>query len=89
VSDVITPGIYEIKVYKDLCKACGLCVAWCPKQVLAPDKENYPLTPGLDSCIGCKLCEWHCPDFAIEIIAPGTEVADVNALIHEWQPSNS
>jgi NAD-dependent dihydropyrimidine dehydrogenase PreA subunit len=89
VSDVITPGIYEIKVYKDLCKACGLCVAWCPKEVLAPDEENYPLTPGLDSCIGCKLCEWHCPDFAIEIIAPGTEVADVNALIHEWQPSNS
>ena len=50
-------------------------------KVLAPDEENYPLTPGLDKCIGCKLCEWHCPDFAIEIIAPGTETADVYALI--------
>lgn len=80
---VIERGIYRIEVYKDLCKACGLCVAWCPQDVLAPDGENYPLTPNLDKCIGCKLCEWHCPDFAIEIIAPGTETADVHALISD------
>jgi Pyruvate/2-oxoacid:ferredoxin oxidoreductase delta subunit len=50
--------------------------------VLAPDAEDYPLTPGLDQCTGCKLCEWHCPDFAIEIIAPGSEVVDVDSLVH-------
>lgn len=78
---VIERGIYRIEVYKEFCKACGLCVAWCPQSVLVPDAENYPLTPGLDKCIGCKLCEWHCPDFAIEIIAPESETANVHTLI--------
>ena len=78
----IPRGIYEIKIYKELCKACGLCVAWCPQNVLAEDEERYPITPGLGACINCKLCERHCPDFAIEIIPPGEEVVDVEALIH-------
>lgn len=80
----INRGTYEIRVYKDLCKTCGLCIAWCPQNVLAPDDQDYPITPGLDNCINCKLCEWHCPDFAIEVIAPETEAADVQSLIHAW-----
>ena len=65
------------------------CMKHCPALAYSKDPSTGAVTINADSCIGCKLCEWHCPDFAIEIIAPGTEVADVNALIHEWQPSNS
>lgn len=79
---IVQRGIYEIRIRRDLCKACGLCIAWCPQNVLAADAENYPLTPGLDNCINCKLCEWHCPDFAIEVVARKPEVTDVDSHIH-------
>jgi 2-oxoglutarate ferredoxin oxidoreductase subunit delta len=78
----IVRGIYQINVYKELCKACGLCVAWCPQDVLAADAEGYPITPYLAQCINCKLCERHCPDFAIEVIPPEVEVADVQSILH-------
>ena len=78
----IRRGVHEIRIYRDLCKACGLCIHWCPQDVLAPDEDDFPITPNLESCINCKLCEWHCPDFAIEVIAPDVETANVDDLIH-------
>jgi 2-oxoglutarate ferredoxin oxidoreductase subunit delta len=81
---VVPRGIYRVNLYRELCKACGLCIAFCPNKVLAPDDAGYPLTPNLDACTNCKECERHCPDFAIEVIppVPDTEIADVPSLIH-------
>lgn len=79
---LVVRGIYRIQVYRQLCKACGLCISWCPQDVLAPDAEGFPLTPRLDQCINCKLCERHCPDFAIEVIPPEAEEIDVASLFH-------
>jgi 2-oxoglutarate ferredoxin oxidoreductase subunit delta len=46
------------------CKGCGICVAFCPKNVL--DLENGKIViKNLDSCIKCGLCELRCPDYAI------------------------
>ena len=49
------------------CKGCDICVAFCPKNVLA--LQNGKVTAAKpDDCIGCHLCELRCPDFAIEVL---------------------
>ncbi|MFS8541037.1 MAG: 4Fe-4S binding protein [Tissierellales bacterium] len=54
----------KLIVEKDLCKGCGICVAFCPKNVLEI-KDNKVNIHDIDSCIQCGLCELRCPDFAI------------------------
>jgi 2-oxoglutarate ferredoxin oxidoreductase subunit delta len=49
------------------CKACGICVGFCPKKVLYKNEKGYPEVKDKAKCTKCKLCELRCPDFAIEI----------------------
>lgn len=46
------------------CKGCGICVAFCPKDVLKIT-DGKVVIKDLDSCIKCGLCEERCPDYAI------------------------
>jgi len=54
----------KLVIEKDLCKGCGICVAFCPKSVLEL-KDNKVNIKDLNSCIQCGLCELRCPDYAI------------------------
>lgn len=56
---------WEITINPKWCKKCGLCVAVCPRQVL--EMEDFPYVKDLARCIGCLMCEMHCPDFAITV----------------------
>lgn len=58
----------EILINYERCKACGICIEYCPKDVFATDSYGKPTLEKLDQCIGCKLCEYRCPDFAIEVV---------------------
>ncbi|MDD3323853.1 MAG: 4Fe-4S binding protein [Sulfurospirillaceae bacterium] len=55
------------------CKACDLCVSMCPAGVLAmvpaPNSVQGSMISVVnpESCIGCRDCELHCPDFAIYV----------------------
>jgi 2-oxoglutarate ferredoxin oxidoreductase subunit delta len=58
---------FDISVYRDWCKGCGICAALCPKQVLIRNEEGGPVVTDPEACIGCGWCELHCPDFAISV----------------------
>ncbi len=54
-------------------KECGLCIATCPKKVLAFSGElnnggyNVVHMEHPEDCIGCGFCALTCPDVAIEV----------------------
>lgn len=57
----------RIDIFRAWCKACGICVAFCPTGVLAKDEAGYPYVKDIEKCINCGWCEIRCPDFAITV----------------------
>jgi 2-oxoglutarate ferredoxin oxidoreductase subunit delta len=53
------------------CKGCGICVRFCPKNVLEiSDEVNrrgyyIPRVVNEADCNQCQNCDLYCPDFAI------------------------
>jgi len=60
-------GPSEIKIMKHWCKACGICIALCPKGVLEADDKGKAVAVAPEKCTRCGMCEMHCPDFAISV----------------------
>ncbi|MGQ9700673.1 MAG: 4Fe-4S binding protein [Candidatus Bipolaricaulaceae bacterium] len=62
-----------VRVDKERCKGCGLCVAVCPFGVLAITSElnryGYAVAGvvGPEKCTGCAMCAQMCPEAAIEV----------------------
>jgi 2-oxoglutarate ferredoxin oxidoreductase subunit delta len=59
--------LFKQEIFQDWCKACGICVAFCPADVFKKDMQGRPVVKDPDACTGCRFCELHCPDFAISI----------------------
>ena len=64
----------KVTFKEELCKGCGLCVAACPKQILAlskvrlNQKGHAPVEmTNQEACIGCAFCATMCPDCVIKV----------------------
>ncbi|KMY67456.1 hypothetical protein AAU61_11530 [Desulfocarbo indianensis] len=66
----------EIKIDRERCKGCQLCLAFCPKNRITVstelnEKGYYPAEfsqgEGKEACTGCTTCAIVCPDLAIEV----------------------
>jgi len=53
-------------VEQRFCKSCEICVALCPKKLLAMENKR-PVISDPGECTLCRICEIHCPDLAIEL----------------------
>jgi 2-oxoglutarate ferredoxin oxidoreductase subunit delta len=69
----------QVKIEKDRCKGCELCIRACPQKVLDMSKEinvrGYFFAAVVDGsrCIGCRICAVTCPDCAIEVGVNGVQ----------------
>ncbi len=57
----------DIILNQNRCKQCGLCIAFCPKQVFTKGQNDYPEVQDAEKCVSCNLCVFRCPDFALEV----------------------
>ena len=55
------------------CSGCGICVEFCPRDVLELSPELNPKGTHMvyaarpEDCTVCHLCEDYCPHFAIAV----------------------
>ncbi len=60
-----------LDINQKYCKGCGICVAFCPKKILALDDRGKVYVTEPDKCIACGQCELRCPDYAIKVVKAG------------------
>jgi len=56
-----------VTVFPDWCKACGICVFYCPTDTIASAPDGKTIVQNPESCIACMQCDYRCPDYAITV----------------------
>jgi len=64
---VKTDKIPYLRINREWCKGCGICVAFCPREALFLDEAEKVEING-EKCTACGVCESFCPDFALTVV---------------------
>jgi 2-oxoglutarate ferredoxin oxidoreductase subunit delta len=57
----------RIRINREMCKGCGICIAFCPKAVFELNQDEKAVAAHVEKCNACGLCELLCPDMAVEV----------------------
>ena len=68
---------FTVVINLDWCKRCGICSWICPTDAIVTDEFDTPIVDN-EKCVGCFLCETHCPDFAIEVFEVSKKEGEEN-----------
>jgi 2-oxoglutarate ferredoxin oxidoreductase subunit delta len=66
----------KVTLFPNWCKGCGLCIEFCPKNVLEQTESDGIFIARPEECTACRWCELHCPDFAVFVTEVETEEAE-------------
>lgn len=69
----------SIYIDYDWCKACGICIEFCPKEVYDYSALGQPVASRAQDCTLCMICVHRCPDFAVTIEPSSGEVSESGA----------
>lgn len=65
---------FDVRIDRERCKGCDLCIAVCAGAVLRMAEElnsrgeHFAEVVDIAKCTGCRNCSDMCPDTAIEIV---------------------
>lgn len=74
--DIASETSYTVTNDPNRCVQCGLCVAFCPCNVLEMNEEGYPYAAHIENCVGCTTCAGNCPQRALLVEAQGDATFD-------------
>jgi NAD-dependent dihydropyrimidine dehydrogenase PreA subunit len=69
----ISKGESMVKILIDYSKCNGngekLCMEICPVSVFCIGKSGKPEVADVENCIGCRTCQFNCPNQAIAVLS--------------------
>jgi NAD-dependent dihydropyrimidine dehydrogenase PreA subunit len=74
-------GVVTLKLDREKCVGCGMCLKVCPQEVIARDNGSITIE-NRDACMECGACAMNCPTEALTVQAGvGCAAAVINAAL--------